>query len=168
MQKILVSACLFGQPVRYDGSHCFQKHFLWKRWLEEDRLLPICPEVIGGLSTPRPPAEWLEGDGTSVVMGHAARLISIDGDDVLPHFQRGADKTLAFAKAHNIAIAILKSKSPSCGFGRIYDGSFSGMLIDGDGLTAARLKNIGVQIYNEHQLEEAQSALEKLEPTEKT
>lgn len=142
---ILVSACLIGCKCRYDGrdntNENLQASFL------EGKLLPICPEVLGGLSTPRPSCEIVNS-----LMGEA-RVVTKDGIDVTDAFQLGAQKSLAIALASGCHVAILKSKSPSCGFEQIYDGSFNRVLKEGNGLTAALLASHGIKIYNEDNYE---------------
>lgn len=133
---ILVSACLLGTPCRYDGVGKADARVL--ALAKSRRLIPVCPEQLGGLPTPRPPAER---DG--------ARIRANDGADVTAAFQRGAQETLRLLKLFGCKTAILKARSPSCGFGRIYDGTFSGTLVSGDGLTAALLRQNGVAVFTE-------------------
>lgn len=142
--KILVSACLMGEKVRYDGNDNLLQHPLMQRWQQERRLLMICPEVAGGLSVPRAPAELI---GT--------RIITCDGADVTDAFQRGAWRAQQLAQQQGVVMAILKARSPSCGVGQIYDGSFSRRLIAGDGVTAAALRQLGIAVFSELQLDAA-------------
>lgn len=142
--KILVSACLMGEKVRYDGNDNLLQHPLMQRWQQEQRLLMICPEVAGGLSVPRAPAEQI---GT--------RIITCDGADVTAAFQRGAWRAQQLAQQQGVVMAILKARSPSCGVGQIYDGSFSRRLIAGDGVTAAALRQLGITVFSELQLDAA-------------
>ena len=142
--KILVSACLMGEKVRYDGNDNLLQHPLMQRWQQEQRLLMICPEVAGGLSVPRAPAEQI---GT--------RIITCDGADVTAAFQRGAWRAQRLAQQQGVVMAILKARSPSCGVGQIYDGSFSRRLIAGDGVTAAALRQLGIAVFSELQLDAA-------------
>lgn len=142
--KILVSACLMGEKVRYDGNDNLLQHPLIQRWQQEQRLLMICPEVAGGLSVPRAPAEQI---GT--------RIITCDGADVTAAFQRGAWRAQRLAQQQGVVMAILKARSPSCGVGQIYDGSFSRRLIAGDGVTAAALRQLGITVFSELQLDAA-------------
>lgn len=144
--KYLISACLVGHPVRYDGQHCLQQKI--KTLIDTDQAVVICPEISGGLSTPRAPAEIQKGTGSDVLSGHA-KVFDLSGKDVTEAFILGAKQTLAFAKKHGITHAILKAKSPSCGFGQIYDGSFSGTKINANGVTAALLKQHGIHIMTE-------------------
>lgn len=152
MQKILVSACLLGIKVRYDGGDCAQDASLLEKWSIEGRLVTVCPEVIGGLSTPRPPAE-IQG----------VRVITNQGHDVTTEFQRGATHALALCQKHGIKLAILKARSPSCGNEQIYDGSFNKSVIDGQGVTAALLTQHGIRVFNEGQLESALQCLNTLD-----
>jgi uncharacterized protein YbbK (DUF523 family) len=153
MEKVLISACLLGQRVRYDGGAKALRHPLLARWEAEGRLVPVCPEVAGGLPTPRPPAERM-ADGS---------IRTAAGADVSAAFHAGAAAALAVAREHGVRIALLKERSPSCGSAWIYDGSFSGTLQAGQGITAALLRAHGVLVFSEEQLEQAASALEALE-----
>lgn len=139
-EKILVSACLLGIPCRYDGRD--NKIESLNLLQQQFDLIPICPEQLGGLSTPRCPCE-IQGN----------KVMSKEGKDCTREFQKGAEKSLKLAKQWNIKTALLKAKSPSCGFGQIYDGSFSKKLITGNGLTAALLEKEGIQIFCETELD---------------
>ncbi|MCK4471604.1 MAG: DUF523 domain-containing protein, partial [Anaerolineae bacterium] len=119
-------------------------------------VLPFCPEVAGGLPTPRPPAEIQGGDGGDVLEGRA-RVVNIEGKDVTAEFLAGARKALRVAQRWDIKEAILKARSPSCGVGPIYDGSFSGRLVEGDGVTAALLKREGIIVRNEDEWEKEEA-----------
>lgn len=134
---LLVSACLLGERCRYDGraSESPAVQALGKRF----ELVPVCPEVLGGLTTPRLPTER-----------RGLRVVRSDGTDVSAAFRLGAERTLAVARERNVAAAILKSRSPSCGVGRIYDGTFSGRLRDGDGITAEWLRCAGIPLFDEN------------------
>lgn len=134
--NILVSACLLGVNCRYDGKSSDDSELFES--LKEHNIIPICPEQLGGLATPRPPAEILGDD-----------VITKDGREVTEEFSAGAMEALKIARLSGATSAILKARSPSCGSGKIYDGSFSGVLIDGDGLTAKLLKANGIEVYNE-------------------
>ena len=152
MLKILVSACLLEQRVRYDGQLRAPLAQL-QQWQQQGRVIALCPEVMGGLPVPRAPAEH-QADG---------RILNNRGEDVSQAFAQGAKRAVQLAREHQIRIAILKARSPSCGSGEIYDGSFSGRRVAGDGVTAARLKALGVAVFNETQLEEAAALLQQLE-----
>lgn len=145
---LLVSACLVGIPCQYNGDSC--PHDQIQDLATQGGVLPFCPEVGGGLPTPRPPAEIQGGDGDDVLEGRA-RVVNIEGKDVTAEFLAGAQKALQIARRWHIQEAILKARSPSCGAGQIYDGSFSGRLVEGDGVTAALLKREGIIIKNEEQ-----------------
>ena len=136
---ILVSACLLGLRCRYNAEPVTNERVL--ALAETHTLIPVCPEQLGGLPTPRPPAERLDG-----------RVVSKDGTDVTSAFVRGAEETLLLARTLGCKTAILKARSPSCGHGRIYDGSFTGALISGSGVTAELLAKNGVRVYTEDEL----------------
>jgi uncharacterized protein YbbK (DUF523 family) len=131
---ILVSACLMGLPCRYDGKTCIPSQEVMDL-VKEGRAIPICPEQLGGLPTPRPPAEISK-----------AIVINSKGEDVTENFLRGAEISAKLARLFGAKLAILKDKSPSCGSTLIYDGSFSGQLIEGEGITTALLKKEGVTV----------------------
>lgn len=137
--NILVSACLLGVNCRYDGKN--NKNSELCLIMNKYNLIPICPEQLGGMTTPRLPSEIIGG-----------RVINSQGRDISYHFIKGAQEALYIAKAYNCKRAILKSKSPSCGYGSIYDGSFSGKLIDGNGICAEMLINNGIEIFTENDL----------------
>ncbi|MFL1523816.1 DUF523 domain-containing protein [Pseudomonas sp. O230] len=160
MQKILVSRCLLGHRVRYDGGASWPFDQL-QQWLDEGRVVPLCPEVAGGLPTPRAAAEIPGGQGSEVLAGQAA-VITTDGEDVSAQFRSGAYQALELVRKHDIHIAVLKANSPSCGNLLTYDGTFSGVKVSGEGVTAALLKRHGVQVFSELQLPEAAAALQLL------
>ena len=138
--RLLISACLLGCACRYDGGSkpCRAALALAKK----HELVPVCPEQLGGLPTPRPPAE-IRGDR---VMNHL-------GQDVTDAYQKGAAEALKLCRVLNCQGAVLKARSPSCGCGQVYDGSFSGALIPGDGITARTLKAAGIPVWTEETLE---------------
>jgi uncharacterized protein YbbK (DUF523 family) len=144
---ILISACLVGNRCRYDGGG-FDRYPELARLVEEGHALPVCPEQLGGLPTPRPPAELQGGDGADVLAG-TARITRQDGTDVTDAFLAGARETLEIARRCGATGAILKARSPSCGAKQIYDGSFNGGLKPGRGLTAAMLEAEGLAVYDE-------------------
>ena len=150
--KILISACLLGQRVRYDAKQQKLQDPLIEYWLESGLLLPACPEVLGGLPTPRPAAE-IQIDG---------KIKTGEGQDVTEAFKDGAEKTLALALKHQIKIVILTEKSPSCGSKNIYDGNFSRTIINGQGMTTKLLRENGILVFNQFQLEEVQVQLSLL------
>ena len=134
--KIVVSACLLGDNVKYNGKNNYHEEL--SVFLKDYDIIKVCPEVIGGLSIPRIPAE-IVGD----------KVINQAGFDVTNEYILGAKKTLEIAKKNNIKVAILKKNSPSCGCGMVYDGTFTHTLIDGDGITANLLKENGITVLNE-------------------
>ncbi len=138
-KKILVSACLAGVPCRYDGGAKPCPAVL--ALLRDERALPLCPEEMGGLATPRDPSE-IVGD----------RVLSRSGRDVTEAFRRGARACLEAAREHGCTEAVLKSLSPSCGSGLVYDGTFSGNLRPGDGVTARLLKENGIRVRTEEEI----------------
>jgi uncharacterized protein YbbK (DUF523 family) len=164
MQLILLSACLAGQRVRYNAADIGSEAPLLSRWRTEGRVIPFCPEVAAGLAVPRPAAEISGGEGLHVLQG-VARVLDTSGADVSEAFICGAEQTLAVVKAKQIRLAILKEGSPSCGSSLIYDGSFSGRRISGAGVTAERLRQEGIRVFSELQLDEAEAFLQHLERT---
>lgn len=144
--KYLISACLVGENVRYDGQNCL--HTQLKSLLKTGQAIMICPEVSGGLSTPRAAAEIVGGDGHAVLKGQA-KVIDTQGNDVTQAFIQGAEKTLKLAQHHQVTHVILKANSPSCGSTWIYDGSFSGDKIHGKGVTTALLEQYGFKVMTE-------------------
>lgn len=150
-EKILVSACLLGQAVRYDGAAKPLRHPTLARWHEEGRIVSICPEVTAGFAIPRPPAEIAatatdQVDGAGVLDGRAA-VREIGGADVTALFVAGAEAALALARKHHCHFALLIDGSPSCGSGFIYDGSFSGRRQPGAGVTTALLRRNSIEVY---------------------
>lgn len=152
MQRILVSACLLGQAVRYDGSDKRCEDPILQDWLANGQVVPFCPELAGGLPVPRRPAEIGQGAGGAAVLLGQARVFEAGGRDVTAEFVSGAKQALAVAHQYGIRLAILKEGSPSCGSGLIYDGRFSGHQIPGVGVTAACLTAAGITVFSEHQL----------------
>ncbi|MGE8497249.1 MAG: DUF523 domain-containing protein [Pseudomonas sp.] len=161
MQKILVSRCLLGHHVRYDGG-AHGPFGVLQRWQAEGRIVPLCPEVAGGLPTPRPPAEIPGGQGAAVLDG-VVQVVTVGGEDVTEAFVDGAEQALALVRQHGIRLALLKARSPSCGNLENYDGTFTGRKVAGEGVTAALLRRAGVQVFNEEQLAAADAALAELE-----
>lgn len=138
--KILISACLLGCRCRYDGAS--KRHPLAEALARRHTLVPVCPEQLGGLATPRPPAER-RGD----------RVVTREDGDVTEAYRRGAEETLGLCRLTGCEAAILKERSPSCGRGSVYDGTFSGTLRPGDGVTAELLHAAGIPVYGESELE---------------
>lgn len=139
--KILVSACLMGVGCRYDGGN--NQIPKLKALLKEHTCIPVCPEILGGLPTPRTPAER-----------RGNRVIDKEGNDVTEAFVRGTAEVLRLADLYGCKAALLKERSPSCGCGQIYDGTFTGTLVEGDGLTAQMLKRQGIAVYGESEFHE--------------
>ena len=139
--KILVSACLLGEPCRYDGKSKPCEAVL--KLAQAYTLIPICPEVMGGLPTPRVPSEK-QPDGS---------VKSKDGRDVTAEYRAGAAQALRIARENGCELAVLKEKSPSCGKGRIYDGSFTRTLTDGEGVCSALLIQNGIRVLGESEVE---------------
>jgi len=135
----ICSACLLGVKCRYDGRSKPDDKAI--KLAKKEILIPVCPEQLGGLSTPREPAEQKEG-----------KVITKSGKDVTENFAKGAEQVLKLAELFNVKVVILKQKSPSCGCGQIYDGSFSGTIIKGDGVTALLLKSKGIKVITEEDL----------------
>ena len=133
---VLVSACILGADCKYNGGNNYRDGIfdLFTKY----NVIPVCPETAGGLERPREPSEKVGN-----------QVLSKSGKDVTAEFKKGADVTLKIAKKYSAAYAVLKAKSPSCGCGMIYDGSFSGNVIPGNGITAELLLNNGIKIYNE-------------------
>jgi uncharacterized protein YbbK (DUF523 family) len=139
--KVLVSACLAGESCRYDGGHCRVPHL----GVDPGEAVLFCPEVAGGLPTPRAPAEISGGDGDDVLASRA-RVLTADGRDVTAEYLRGATAALRACREAGITQAILKSRSPSCGVTAIYDGTFQRRLQPGLGVTAALLRRHGIRL----------------------
>jgi len=152
---LLVSACLLGLSCRYDGGSCPVPAL--QRLAALGQAIPICPEVAGGLPIPRPPAEIQGGDGGNVLDGRG-RVVSEDGTDVSSAFFAGARAALDLARRCGVTRAVLKARSPSCGVGLIYDGTFSGRLASGDGVTAALLRREGIAVVTEEDWQESESS----------
>lgn len=160
--KVLVSACLLGSNVKYNGGANPQSSEILARWRGEGRIVSVCPEVAGGLGVPRPPAETVDGDGRAV-LAREASVLTDSGDDVTEAFVRGAEVALAAARNGQVTVAVLKARSPSCGSRQVYDGTFSRTLRDGVGVTTALLEAHGIAVFSEEELEEADRALRALD-----
>lgn len=138
--NILISACLLGIRCRYDGAAKYDPRV--EKLKKKHHLIPVCSEIYGGLPTPRDPSERV-GD----------KVVSRAGKDVTEAFQRGAEETLKMAKMFDCQVAILKERSPSCGHDTIYDGTFSGKMIQGDGVAARMLRESGIRVIGESEIE---------------
>jgi uncharacterized protein YbbK (DUF523 family) len=163
MQHVLVSSCLLGAPVRYNGEHKRSDSAILARWVAEGRVVAVCPEMAGGLPVPRPAAEIASGASGAAVLAGKAKVIDVRGNDLSAAFVAGARDTLLQAQALGIRVAVLKEGSPSCGSGYIYDGSFSGSKLNGHGVTAALLQSAGLRVFSEAQLAEAEAFLLSLD-----
>lgn len=141
--KILISRCLLGEPCRYDGKSVPSKAAQYLREAGHT-LIPVCPEVDGGLPTPRSPAE-IQPDG---------RVLNQMGEDVSVQYRRGAELALEMARREGCQAAVLKARSPSCGSAQVYDGSFSRTLISGQGVAAQLLTQAGIHVVDEEHLED--------------
>jgi uncharacterized protein YbbK (DUF523 family) len=148
-EVFLVSACLLGIPCAYDGRGRPIEELL--TLATRGLVVPVCPEVLGGLPIPRPTAEIVGGDGADVLAGQA-RVVTVEGGDVTDAYVRGAEGALAAAGRHEIATAILRQCSPSCGNKWVYDGTHSGNLKEGQGVTAALLRRHGMAVWSEDDL----------------
>ena len=155
MIKILVSSCLLGAAVRHDGRDKKSSHPALQRWMDEGRIVSVCPEMLGGLGTPRPPSE--------IVNDGSRRVLSNEGRDVTREFQAGAGAVAEQATEQQVRIAILKASSPSCGSSFIYDGTFSKTSIPGEGITTAALRRIGVRVFSEEEIDAADAYVRELE-----
>jgi len=156
MEKVLISACLLGEPVRYHGGGAKSGSKVLRTWQQDGRVVALCPEMAGGLPVPRPPAELRK-------TGHSRVVLTEDGTDVTAAFMRGAAQAVALAAQHAIKLAVLKENSPSCGSHQVYDGTFSGRLIPGLGRTASELSKQGVRVFSEREWDQALQYLRALE-----
>jgi uncharacterized protein YbbK (DUF523 family) len=147
MERILVSACLIGWPVRFDGAAKTLHHPLLAEWAAEGRLVPLCPETAGGLAVPRPAAEIEAGAEAVTVLAGEARIVDADGGDHTVAFCEGARIAVATARVRGCRFALLTEGSPSCGVELVADGTFSGRRRAGEGVTAAALRAAGVEVY---------------------
>ncbi|USK57827.1 DUF523 domain-containing protein (plasmid) [Cytobacillus solani] len=146
---ILVSSCLAGLEVRYNGTHCLDKKI--RQMIEKKQAITVCPELLGGFSTPREPAEIVGGNGEDVLDGKA-KVIEKSGKDVTKLYIKGAYSTLRKAQEVGATVVILKEFSPSCGSTMIYNGEFKGKKIVGNGVTTALLERNGIQVVSEERI----------------
>ena len=149
MHKILISACLLGNNCRYDGGNCFLDEI--NSLKDKVQFVPVCPEVLGGLTIPRHPSEIVKD-----------KVINIIGEDVSNNYILGSQKALEIYEKEKCLCAIFKQRSPSCGFGQIYDGSFKGKIIEGKGITAKLFLEKGIKIYSENDLDKLIAELKTL------
>lgn len=146
--KILISACLIGENVKYDGGNNALHVKILEQWKEEGVLVPLCPEVLGGLNVPRPACEVIEGTRT---------VICKTGEDVTQEFAQGAKESLCLAKEEGVCMAILKARSPSCGKDIIYDGTFTSTRVNDSGITCKLLQESGIPVFSEEELSLAEA-----------
>ncbi|MCG7534585.1 DUF523 domain-containing protein [Pseudoalteromonas sp. OOF1S-7] len=159
MEKVLVSACLLGNKVRYNAS-CLSIPESDLHWLQSNmKLVVLCPEVSAGLPTPRAPAEIITGQGLDVLNG-SARVVESNGSDVTAPFIKGAENALALCQQQQIKYAVLAQGSPSCGSTQIYDGTFSGVKTNGAGVTAALLARSGIKVFSQHAISQLRDLLQ--------
>ncbi len=149
--KILVSACLLGQAVRYDATDLKQQHYYLTKWHNEHRLVPFCPEVSAGMSIPRVSAEIVGGSGEDVLSGNAKVMDKLQ-QNVSGFFIKGAQQALELCLQHGIEIAILTEHSPSCAGQFIYNGRFNKTQVRGEGVTTALLRLNHIKVFNQHQI----------------
>ncbi len=149
MKNVLISACLLGIPCRYDGKS--KRNVKLGELAARCNFIPVCPECLGGLPTPRVPSERV-GD----------KVLMRDGRDVTENFKNGAKQAYNTAVENGCRVALLKERSPSCGCGEIYDGSFTGVLTSGDGVCAELLKKCGIAVFGENKISELEKAIDKL------
>ena len=154
LNRILVSGCINGQPIRFNQTNVEVESPIWERWLAEHRLVPFCAELASGFPVPRAPAEIIGGEGTDVICG-VAPVLEDNGTDVTDQFVRGAEMAVAHALRHGCVAAVLTDGSPSCGSTYIYDGDFAGGTKTGRGVVAQMLTDAGIAVFSEAQLEEA-------------
>ena len=166
--RILISSCLLGERVRYDGGAAAVASGVLDRWRREGRLVPFCPEVAAGLAVPRPPVEIEGGRGGAMVLDGAARVADAAGREATADFVHGARQALRAARDAGVELAILKDGSPSCGSSYIYDGSFSGSRLPGRGVTAELLERHGVRVFSEAEIAEAADYLSTLSERRQT
>lgn len=148
---IIISACLCGVNCKYSGENNLNEKAV--QLFKQGKAVLVCPEQMGGLSTPRPPCEIIGGTGADVLDGKCRVMTNNCQDDVTSKFIKGAEETMRLAKECGACLAILKSRSPSCGHGTIYDGSFTGRKINGNGVTAELLERSGIRVITEEELD---------------
>ncbi len=148
MEKVLVSACLLGYKVRYDGCDFKVESEEFRRFIEQNDIVSFCPEVAVGMPIPRIPAEICGGTGVDVLNG-VAKILGKDGVDVTKEFFSGAELALKFCQEHGIKHAVLTDSSPSCGSSEIYNGNFEGIKVQGQGLSCALLEKHGIEVVSQ-------------------
>ncbi|MDQ0324720.1 uncharacterized protein YbbK (DUF523 family) [Rhodopseudomonas julia] len=151
--RILISACLLGEAVRYDGGARPLRHPALARWHAEGRVVAVCPELMGGFSVPRRPSEIADGCSGEDVLAGRGRIVDISGADVTDGFLAGARAALQIARTHDCSFALLIDGSPSCGSSLIYDGSFGGHKHAAMGVTSALLRANGIEVFADHEID---------------
>ncbi len=159
MIRILVSSCLMGQKVRYNGTAKLEGHPLLMQWQDEGRLIPHCPELAAGFQIPRPPAEITNTRSGSDVLSGKARILEKTGNDVTDLYHIAAFSALEAAQSNNCRYALMTDGSPSCGVRFLYDGSFSGRKHDGNGITTALLEKHGIRVFGDTEIEQLNDLL---------
>ena len=163
MERILVSACLLGRPVRYDGRSKEPGTDLIARWQAEGRLVPLCPEMAGGLPVPRPPAEIAPGAVARDLLAGKGAIRTVAGENVTAAFLAGAAAALQLARETGCRHALLTEGSPSCGVRRVHAGRFDGTMRPGEGVVAAALWTEGIAVYSHEEAEDLALALAAVE-----
>lgn len=161
-EKILLSACLAGHHVRYNGTHKSCDSALLRQWQNEGRLVTHCPELAAGLETPRLSAEMVSGQGIDVLSGRA-QVVESDGRDITQPYVLAAWLALETALNQGCRFAIMTDGSPTCGSQHVYDGSFSGAKVPGQGVAAALLRQHGIEVFSEYQLDTLKQRLDETE-----
>ncbi|CDZ77158.1 hypothetical protein BN59_01440 [Legionella massiliensis] len=159
-KKILMSACLVGEKVRYDGKDCLQSNLRLQNYIKNGWVIAICPEMAGGLPTPRPPSEIEPNANAEAVLNFQAKVLTINGEDVSQEYRSGAEKALKLAQKNHVCCAILKARSPSCGSKQVYDGTHSKKLVEGMGITAQLLTENGIKVFDETEIDKALDYIE--------
>jgi len=159
MERVLVSACLLGSHVRYNGSYRLNNHSVLMRWQEEGRVVQICPEVAAGFSTPRPAAE-IHGTADAALHGQG-RVVEQTGNDVTTLYLEAGQLALELARETGCRYAVLTDGSPSCGSSFVFDGSFSGKRVAGRGTTTALLEANGIRVFSEDSIGDLDDLLNK-------
>ncbi len=162
MLKVLVSGCLGGAAIRFNGTGVPLASPIWHQWAAEGRLVSICPELAVGFPVPRPPAEIADGTAAAVLDGEA-QVRESSGRDVTELFRAAAHQALRRAIDAGVALAVLVDGSPTCGSSYVYDGSFSGITVPGRGVATEALRRHGVPVFHHHELERAAAALAEME-----
>ncbi|NQZ21368.1 MAG: DUF523 domain-containing protein [Colwellia sp.] len=173
MEKILTSACFLGHKVRYDGRANSLSDEIIQQWKNQERLISICPEVSGGLNTPRPAAEiqintisdvWEKySPSCSQKTQSSKTVLTHQGIDVSDAFYQGAQIALRLCQRYKIRFALMKESSPSCGSHNIYDGSFTKNKISGEGITVALLREHGIEVFSENNIMSLADKLHEIE-----